>query len=144
MLTWSSAAHPDREQQEVDDKVSAAPQLQAETGTRTTARDMCLLLREIWTDRAAPPEGCQRIRQLMFQQLTRHRLASGFTPPVKVAAKSGGLLGFYRHEVGVIQFPDMWYPAAVFTISPQGANDAAVNAAIGKAAAIATSSLRGE
>jgi beta-lactamase class A len=143
MIAWSeSGDHSDREHQQVDDRVQAAPQLQPATGTRTTPRDMCLLLREIWTDRAASPEGCRRIRRLMAQQLTRHRLASGFAPPVKVSAKSGGLLGFFRHEVGVIQFPDSWYPAAVFTTSPLGANDAAINAAIGNAAAAAVDSLR--
>jgi beta-lactamase class A len=145
MIAWSSSGSPsERERQAVEDKLRAAPQLQPGTATRTTPRDMCQLLREIWADRAAPPESCRRIRRLMSQQLTRNRLAAGFSPPVTVAAKSGGLLGIFRHEVGVIQLPDAWCPIAIFTTArPTGTSTAtATNAAIAKAAALAVSSLR--
>jgi beta-lactamase class A len=79
----------------------------------------------------------------MARQLTRHRIASGFRPPVRLAATSGGLAGVVRNEVGVISYPDgRRYAAAVFTRSRPGSDDAAINAAIGAAAARAVAALR--
>jgi beta-lactamase class A len=117
--------------------------MQARTATRTTARDMCRLLRLIWTDQAASEDGSRHIRALMARQLTRHRLASAFPSPARVSAKSGGLLGVYRNEIGVIAYPDgRWYTVAVFTraTSPRS-DEGAINAAIGQAAARAIERL---
>jgi beta-lactamase class A len=104
---------------------------------RTCARDMAWLLQLIWADAAAPPAACERVRQIMARQLTRHRLAAGFPPPAKVAAKSGSLIGMIRNEVGVVTFPDgRQFAAAVFTQADRpGRNDAAINSVIGQAAA---------
>jgi beta-lactamase class A len=100
-------------------------------------------LRLIWTDEAGPAAACERVRAVMAGQLTRHRIASGFRPPVRVAAKSGGLAGVVRNEVGVMAYPDgRRYAAAVFTRSRPGSDEAAINAAIGAAAARAVSALR--
>jgi beta-lactamase class A len=77
---------------------------------------MAHLLRLIWTDEAGPPEACARVRELMGRQLSRHRLSSGFAPGVRVAAKSGGLMGVVRNEVGAVTFADgERYFVAVFT-----------------------------
>ncbi|MFE3204728.1 serine hydrolase [Embleya sp. NPDC059237] len=78
----------------------------ASRGTRTTARDMVDLLELIWTDHAEPAAACARVRAVMARQLTRRRIASTFRSPVRVAAKSGSLLGVIRNEVGVISYPD--------------------------------------
>jgi beta-lactamase class A len=103
---------------------------------------MTALLRLIWTGEAGPPKACARLRQVMGLQLTKNRLASGFRPPVRVAAKSGGLAGFVRNEVGVIEYPDGdVYIAAVFTQSKDGDNST-INAVIGQAAAAAVAQLR--
>lgn len=52
----------------------------------------------------------------MGNHLTRHRIASGFGPGMSVAAKSGGLMGIVRNEVGVITNPDgSAYVVAIFT-----------------------------
>jgi beta-lactamase class A len=111
-------------------------------GTRTTARDMVRLLGLIWAGAAGPAPACARVRSVMARQLTRHRLASAFPPPVSVAAKSGSLLGIVRNEIGVISFPDgRQYAAAVFTRSPAGSDDAAISRAIGTAAARAVAAL---
>ncbi|MDX6351464.1 MAG: beta-lactamase class [Streptomyces sp.] len=60
-----------------------------------------------------------------------------------MAAKSGGLAGVVRNEVGVIAYPDgRRYAAAVFTRSRPGSDEAPINAAIGAAAARAVSALR--
>jgi beta-lactamase class A len=62
---------------------------------------------------------------------------------VKVAAKSGSLVGIIRNEIGVISYPDGdQYAAAVFTRSPPGSHDAAISHAIGAATAWAVTRLR--
>jgi beta-lactamase class A len=106
-------------------------------GTRTTAAETVRLLQAIWTDRAGPPDACASIRRAMCQQLTRHRIASAFAPPVTVAAKSGGLLGVARNEAGVVGFPDeAAYAVAVFTRRRPGTtvNPALIDTAIGEIA----------
>lgn len=81
----------------------------------------------------------------MSHQLTKHRLAAAFPPPAHVSAKSGGLAGVIRNEVGVIEYPDgAAYAAAVFTQVKEPAHGgAAIDRAIGAAAAMAIGELRG-
>jgi beta-lactamase class A len=143
LLVEGSASQSAEEARGIDLAVRGGPALQPDTATRTTPTDMCRLLRAIWSDRAADPAGCARIRSLMAQQLTRDRLAAAFSPPVRVAAKSGGLIGLLRHEVGTIDFPDgARYFAAVFTRkTDESASPAGINHAIGAAAALAIEHL---
>ncbi len=62
---------------------------------------------------------------------------------MRVAAKSGSLLGVVRNEVGVVPFPDgREYVAAVFTRSRPGSDDVAISRAVGEAAALAVGALR--
>ncbi len=140
----ASQPHSEAAERRLMERIMAADALTADRATRTTARDTVTLLRLIWTGQAGPSQACQRVRQLMSQQLTRHRLAAAFPPPVRVSAKSGGLVGVIRNEIGVIEYPDgSGYAAAVFTQSaetPHGA--AAIDRAIGAAAAAAISTLR--
>jgi beta-lactamase class A len=145
MSTWASQPHSESEERRIDQLVMKADALTAERATRTTPRDMATLLRLIWTGQAGPDRACRRVRQLMGQQLTRHRLAAAFPPPVRVSAKSGGLVGIIRNEVGVIEYPDgAAYAAAVFTqVSEPGQDGAAIDRAIGAAAAAAISEIRG-
>jgi beta-lactamase class A len=144
LVDWSAAPHSTDEELEVERRIRAAPSLDPATATRTTARDMCVLLRQIWTDRAGSPAACRRIRNLMSRQLTRDRIAAAFDPPVKVSAKSGGLVGLFRHEVGVVEYPDAsWYPVAVLTrAAATGRPHQRVNQAIGRAAAHGIAMLR--
>lgn len=125
-------------------RLSSASALQPGGATRTTPRDMSRLLQAVWRDEAGPPEACARVRGLMARQLTRNRLASGFGPGVVVAAKSGGLMGVVRNEVGVVTFPDESpYVVSVFTrAAGQQADERVVNAAIGRATALAVEELR--
>ncbi len=145
MTAWNAEPHPAAEDAAVQERILSAPAMRAPTATRTTPRDMCLLLRLIWLDRAAPKDGCRRIRALMSRQLTRQRLAAAFAPPIRVSAKSGSLLGVYRNEVGVIEYPDgRWYTAGVFTQSTDASRgEVAINAAIGRAASLAVGALSG-
>jgi beta-lactamase class A len=114
-------------------------------GWSTTAADTVRLLQAAWTDTAATPAACARVRQSMAQQLTRHRIASGFGPDVAVAAKSGALMGLVRNEAGVVTFPDRRrYAIAVFTRStPETTTDPAhIDAAIGRIARTLIDELR--
>jgi beta-lactamase class A len=142
LTLWNSQPHSPEEEAEASRRVRESAALDAARTNRTTPRDMARLLRLIWADAAGPPAACARIRQTMAQQLTRHRLASGFRPPARVAAKSGGLIGVIRNEIGVITTGSgRRYAAAVFTQAHPGANDATVNAVIGSAAAMAVAAL---
>lgn len=100
-LAWAARASAD-ELALADQRLLASRALDPARGTRTTARDMTRLLRLIWTGQAGPAVACKRVRVLMARQLTRHRIASGFQPPVKIAAQSGSLAGVIRNEIGVI------------------------------------------
>ncbi|MFF0297294.1 serine hydrolase [Kitasatospora sp. NPDC004614] len=141
LQTWAAGA-PAEEVARADAELPGVRAMDPSRGTRTTPRDMAALLRLIWTDQAGPAAACARVREVMGQQLTRHRIAGGFRPPVRVAAKSGSLLGIPRNEIGVVSFPDgRQYAAAVFTRSLPGADDAAINRAIGTATARAVAAL---
>lgn len=144
LQAWEAEASAE-ESARADQRLLAARALDPARGTRTTARDMVRLLRLIWTGQAGPGSACDRVKALMAQQLTRHRIASAFRPPVKVAAKSGSLFGIVRNEIGVISHPDgRRCGAAVFTRSRPGSDDAAINRAIGTATAQAVTALRHE
>ena len=72
----TSQPHSSDEEHRVVRCMTTADALAPECTTRTTPRDMATLLRLIWSDQAGPPQACQRVRQLMSQQLTKHRLAA--------------------------------------------------------------------
>jgi beta-lactamase class A len=114
-------------------------------GTHTTAADTVRFVQAVWSDTVADPRACARVRALMAQQLTRHRLAAGFGPEVAVAAKSGGLMGVVRNEAGVVTYPDgAAYAVAVFTrrVPGTGAAPAAIDAGIGRVARALVDELR--
>jgi len=144
MWAWNEQPHSADEEDQLLRRLMAADALVPERTTRTTPRDMATLLRLIWTDQAGPPAACRRVRELMGQQLTRHRLAAGFPPPARVSAKSGSLVGVVRNEIGVIEYPDgPGYAAAVFAQArTPWRGDTAINTAIGATAAAAVGMLR--
>ncbi|NED88242.1 serine hydrolase [Streptomyces sp. SID11233] len=142
LLDWTAGASAE-EMARADERLLVSRALDPSQGTRTTPRDMVDLLRLIWTDQAGPAAACERVRAVMARQLTRHRIASGFRLPVRVAAKSGSLVGVIRNEIGVISCPDgRRYAAAVFTRSRPGSHDAAISRAIGTVAARAVAALQ--
>jgi beta-lactamase class A len=89
MSAWAAKPHSRDEEDQVVRRMLACAALDPARTTRTTPRDMATLLRLIWSDQTGPPAACARIRHLMNQQLTKHRLATGFPPPARV------LSGFY-------------------------------------------------
>ena len=122
---------------EIQERLERSAALDPTRGSRTTAADTVRLLQAIWTDTAAAPTACAPVRWAMGQQLTRHRIASGFGSQVTVAAKSGGLMGIVRNEAGVVSFPDgQQYAIAVFTRRAPGitTNPAHIDAGIGRIA----------
>ena len=138
LQAWGSQPHSRDEADQVDRRIRDGVALTPRRAIRTTPRDMTTLLRLIWSGQAGPAAACERVRQIMSHQLTRHRLAAAFPPPARVSAKSGGLLGIVRNEIGVIEYPDgRGYAAAVFTQAEPRSSDAAINTVIGTAAAAA-------
>ncbi|MGC4111920.1 MAG: serine hydrolase [Nocardioides sp.] len=134
----------DPDSDEVRRRLASSAALDPTRGTRTTARDSVRLLQSIWRDEAGPGQACAEVRRRMAQQLTRHRIASGFPPGVAVAAKSGGLMGVVRNEVGVVRLPDgAAYAVAVFTRTDPGtrADPRSIDAAIGTVSARAVDLL---
>lgn len=144
LTRWSAQPHDPQTVREAEYRLHQAGALRPQTGSRTTARQMAVLLRLIWTDHAGPAKACARIREVMHRQLTRNRIAAAFAPSVRVAAKSGGLMGVIRNEIGVVTYPDdKSYVVAVFTRSEDpAADERLINNCIGKAAAYAIGELR--
>lgn len=65
-------------EEEVTARTARSLALDPERGSRTTPADMVRLLDVIWTNTAAPTAACAAVRQGIVNQLTRHRIASGF------------------------------------------------------------------
>lgn len=126
---------------------------------RTTAAEMCRLLRQIWRDEAAPAELCHEMRTILRSSALSQGLDSGFPLPVQVLTGSKSGAEFFidtddqsgtnlvvRNEVGVIEYPDGGrYAVAVFTRTGSPAaklRDPAASRAIGAAALAAVEYLR--
>ncbi len=122
--------------------VRALDWLDATRSNAMTPRDATTLLSAIWNDEAAPPQACATVRRMMAQQHNTQRLASGFSDDVAVAGKTG-TLPTVRNEAGVVTYPGgQAYAVSVFTRTESLADrNAALDAAIGRAAAIAVAAL---
>ena len=124
-------------------RIGGVAALDPDRGSRTTARDMTILLSAVWNDTAALPPACAMLRDVMGQQVTR-RLEPAVPDGGALAAKSGGLFGRVRNEIGVITWPDgARYAVAVFThahVPFVGA--AAINAVMARAVRIGIEALR--
>ncbi|MFF8974715.1 serine hydrolase [Streptomyces sp. NPDC014995] len=109
------------------------PQLDISRANTGTARAFVDLLQAIWRARpdstrpsppAIPPEVAERLRDLLADNLVRHRLAPDFASDVTTwSSKTGNLLNL-RHEVGVVEHADgPVYAVAVLTESRVAAGD---------------------
>ena len=109
----------------------------------STPREVAALLDAIWTDRAAPPDACERVRKVMRQQIWPHRLSQGFPADVQVAGKTGTLPAI-RNEAGVVAYADgRSFVVSVFTRAKSLEDRLPeVDAAIGRAARVAVDFLR--
>jgi len=144
MDRWAGAEQSPADRARFLDRLVAAQALDPARATRTTAAETARLLRLVWRDEAAPPPVCARLRTLLSGQVSRDRIASGFDPAFAVAAESGSLMSVVRNEAGVVTDPDgRAWAVAVFTRADRAyARAADVDAAIGRAAALAVSFLR--
>ncbi len=126
---------------------------------RSTAADMCHLLRKIWLDEAAPARLCEEMRTILRLSVLLEGLDSAFPLPVQVqtGAKSGAAFFIHadresgtslviRNEVGVIEYPDGGrYAVAVLTRTGSREaklRDLTASRAIGMAALAAVEHLR--
>jgi len=77
-------------------------------------------------------------------QVSRARVASGFPPDVRVAAKSGSLMGVVRNEAAVVTDPDgRSWGVAVFTRADRTyERRAEIDGSIGGGRRLAVASLR--
>lgn len=92
------------------------PERAADGASTGSAADCVRLLSLLWRDEAASPEGCARIRDLMARQVWHHRIGSGFPAPDVVVAGKTGTMARWRHEIGVVSYPDgQAYALAVLT-----------------------------
>jgi len=122
----------------------AARALNPAAATRTTAADTARLLRLVCRGEAGPVDVCAQLRALLAGQANRTRIASGFPPDVRVAAKSGSLMGVVRNEAGIVTDPDgRSWAVAVFTRADRPYERGAdIDAAISEVAARAVAFLR--
>ncbi len=108
--------------------------------SRSTARDMTTFLAAVWNDSGASPVACADLRRVMAQQVTR-RLEPAMPDGGSLAAKSGGLFGRIRNEIG---YPDgRSYAVAIFTLARDPfKGTAAINAQMSRIADLAIKALR--
>ena len=126
-----------------EDRLWALSVLDPARTTSSTPREMTALIDAIWSDRAAPPDACARVRAAMEQQVWPHRMRAGFPDGVRIAAKTGTLPAV-RNEVGAVIHSDgRTFAVAVFTRA-QALDDSlpAVDRAIGAVARLAVDALR--
>jgi beta-lactamase class A len=124
-------------------RIDACGALDPATATRTTARDVTRLLSAVWNDQAGPPDACASLRAVMAEQVTR-RLGPAVADGGTLAAKSGGLFGRIRNEVGVIADPDgAEFAIAVLTTAFEPfRHENKINRAMASAVQIAVEELR--
>ena len=106
LVNYVPGVRPGPNDEEIKVGIARSRALNPAFGWRTTAKESAQLLVSIWNDTAAAPVACERVRAVMRSQLMQNRIASGFDSSVRVSAKSGGLLGVVRNEIGVAEFSD--------------------------------------
>ncbi|MFI9818622.1 serine hydrolase [Saccharothrix variisporea] len=94
------------------------PQLDISLANAGSARAFVDLLQGLWRPTTITPEVAARVRQLMRDNVLRHRLAPDFmSDSTRWSSKTGTLLNL-RHEVGVVEHADgQAYAVAAMTES---------------------------
>jgi beta-lactamase class A len=113
-----------------------AADLVLERTTRASAADLARLASLLALERAARPEACRLVLDLMRRQVFTARLAGAFSPPAwKVAGKTGTLQP-WRGEVGVVARRDGVRLAVAVVVRQhrQGTPVAVVDRAVGAVA----------
>jgi beta-lactamase class A len=68
----------------------------------TTARDEGIVYRAIAEDRAASPESCGEMIEVLLRQEFNEGIPAGLPPSARVAHKTGWVPGLVRHDNGVV------------------------------------------
>lgn len=84
--------------------VEDTPAFNAGLNNVTTASDLAALLVAIATDRAASPEGCAWMRDVLFAQVYNSAIPAGLPPGTRVAHKTGDITRV-EHDAAIV------YPA---------------------------------
>ncbi|MEU5107138.1 MULTISPECIES: serine hydrolase [unclassified Streptomyces] len=82
------------------------PQLDTTRANTGSARACVELLQALWTPSAIPSEVARQVRDLMSQNLIRHRLAPDFGSDATTWSSKTGTLLNLRHEIGVVEHSD--------------------------------------
>ncbi|MGX9226241.1 serine hydrolase [Streptomyces albus] len=94
------------------------PQLDVTRANTGSARAFTDLLQALWRPSAVHPDVAARLRELMADNVLRHRLAPDFTSDASTWASKTATLLNLRHEVGVVEHADgTAYAVAVLTSS---------------------------
>lgn len=79
------------------------PQLDVTLANSGSARAHVDLLQALWKPTHIHPEVAQGVRELMADNLIRHRLAPDFTTDASTWASKTGTVLNHRHEIGVVE-----------------------------------------
>jgi len=79
-----------------------AAELVLERTTRASTADLARLASLLALDRAARPEACRLVREVMRRQVWTSRFAGAFSPPAWIRAGKTGTLQPWRGEFGVV------------------------------------------
>ncbi|MEU2561356.1 serine hydrolase [Streptomyces longispororuber] len=82
------------------------PQLDTTRANTGSARAYVDLLQALWTPSAIHPDVAARVRELMANNLIRHRLTPDFSSDATTWSSKTGTLLNLRHEVGVVEHAD--------------------------------------
>ncbi|PSK95555.1 beta-lactamase class A [Haloactinopolyspora alba] len=120
------------------------PTLDIASATRGTARGLVALFARIWTDAISVPAATGRLRELLGQQASRHRMVAELTTDsITVRSKTGTFLNL-RHEAGVVETStgDRIAVAALTASTVAATHQPEAERAIGRAARAAVDVLR--
>ncbi len=94
------------------------PQLDTTRANTGSARAYAELLQALWTPSAIHPDVAGRVRELMANNLLRHRLTPDFSSDATTWSSKTGTLLNLRHEIGVVEHSDgQAFAVAVLTES---------------------------
>jgi beta-lactamase class A len=71
----------------------------------TTARDLGVIFTAIAQGRAAGPESCREMEEILLRQEFNEGIPAGLPADVKVGHKTGSIIGI-RHDGGIVLLPD--------------------------------------
>jgi beta-lactamase class A len=101
-------------------KVTSARAAVTSLDNRTTPRDMATILQQIGTDKAASPDSCREMIDIMLQNHLESGLKEALPKDTEVAAKGGWLYRIYD-EVAIVGHEERPYAVAIF--NRQGPED---------------------